>query len=117
LTRDFSPKLVSTYIFLINAFAAIVFLAPFLPRIPNEAIPIGLWIGFAGAIANVAFLAALHLVGSTNISVYLMLERPLIIICAAWILSEKLSLLQILGTFLVLVGIRMAQAIRRVPAP
>ena len=113
LTRDFTPKLVSTFVFLINAVAALVLIAPWQPMIPLQALPMGLWIGFAGAVANVAFIAALHLVGSTNISVFLMFERPFVIVAAALICHEKLSALQFAGTLLVLAGIQLAKAPRK----
>jgi drug/metabolite transporter (DMT)-like permease len=116
LTREFTPKLVSTFVFLINAVAALVLIAPWQPLIPLQALPMGLWIGFAGAVANVAFIAALHLVGSTNISVLLMFERPFIIVTAALVCHERLSLLQFTGTLMVLAGIQFAKAPRKSPA-
>lgn len=115
LTRDFEPPLVSTWVFWINALVAVLCIAPFLEPIPAGAYPLGLWIGLAAALANVAFLWAIKLVGSTNMSIFNLLQRPLVIVAAAVVLQEPMTWLQWVGVALVLWGLPMARAVR-VPA-
>ncbi|MBQ7529465.1 EamA family transporter [bacterium] len=109
LTADFEPPLISTWIFWINALVAILFIWPFQEPIPRESLPIGLWIGLAAAAANVAFLWAIKLVGSTNMSIFNLVQRPLVIIVAAIVLTDPLTWLQWLGVILVLAGIPLAR--------
>lgn len=113
LTKDFAPALISTWIFWINALVAIVFIWPFQEPFPKESLSIGIWIGLAAAAANVAFLWAIKLVGSTNMSIFNLLQRPLVIVAAAFILSDPLSLIQWLGVICVFVGIPLAKVQRR----
>lgn len=113
LTQDFPPKLVSTYIFLVNALAAVVFVAPFIEPIPTASLGIGLWIGSVAALANVAFVWAISMVGSTNMSMFNLIQRPLVIIAAALVLNEPLSPLQILGIVLVMTGIPLAKIVHK----
>jgi drug/metabolite transporter (DMT)-like permease len=107
-TAEFSPALVSTYIFLINGILTALFIAPWVGMPSSGTWVMGAWMGIAAAAANVAFLYALHLVGSTRISVVLMIERPVVILAAALILHEWLSIPQMIGVALVLLGIRFA---------
>ncbi len=116
LTGRYDPRLVSTWVFWINAAVAVLFLAPFLEPIPTEALPLGLWIGLAAALANVAFLWAIKLVGSTNMSIFNLIQRPLVIVAAALVLREPLTLGQGLGVALVLAGLPLARATRKSPA-
>jgi drug/metabolite transporter (DMT)-like permease len=111
--NKFPPALISTYMFFINGALVTLFLYPFAGKIPDAAWHIGAWMGFASACANVAFLFALHLLGSTRISIINILQRPAIIIAAAFILREPLTLLQGIGVALVLVGVQMAQVKRK----
>lgn len=113
LTKSFEPPLISTWIFWINALIAIIFVWPFQEPIPQESIPIGLWIGLAAAAANVAFLWAIKLVGSTNMSIFNLIQRPLVIVAASVILADPLTWLQWLGVVLVLVGIPLARIKKR----
>ena len=108
LTRDFKPITVSGYLFLINFVLALICF-PFIGSIDAFTWKISAWIGFAGAIANVAFLSALHLVGSTRISIITVLQRPLVILAAAILLKEPITLGQGIGIFLVLVGVQLAK--------
>lgn len=109
----FSPALISTYMFFINGALVAIFLYPFAGKIPDAAWHIGAWMGLASACANVAFLFALHLLGSTRISIINILQRPAIIIAAAIILREPLTILQGIGVALVLIGVQMAQVKRK----
>lgn len=112
VTREFKPVLVSSYIFLINGLVSLIVLGPFAGHLPLGALPIGIWTGLAAAVANVAFLTALHLVGSTNISIFNMLQRPLVIVAASLFLHEAMSLVQWIGVAMVLVGVPLANVKR-----
>lgn len=109
----FSPALISTYMFFINGIIVVLFFMPFVGSIPERAWQIGAWMGFASACANVAFLFALHLLGSTRISIINILQRPAIIIAAAFILREPLTIAQGIGVALVLIGVQLAQVKRK----
>ncbi|MBQ7502484.1 EamA family transporter [bacterium] len=109
LTGDFAPPLISTWVFWINALVAVLFIWPFQDPFPRESLGIGLWIGLAAAAANVAFLWAIKLVGSTNMSIFNLLQRPLVIVAASLILSDPMSLTQWIGVALVLGGIPLAR--------
>ena len=113
LTKSFEPPLISTWIFWINALIAIIFIWPFQEPIPRESIPTGLWIGLAAAAANVAFLWAIKLVGSTNMSIFNLIQRPLVIVAASLVLADPLTWLQWLGVVLVLAGIPLARIKKR----
>ncbi len=113
LTKVFAPALISTWIFWINALVAVLFIWPFQEPFPRESLSIGIWIGLAAAAANVAFLWAIKLVGSTNMSIFNLLQRPLVIVAAAIILSDPLSWVQWLGVACVFVGIPLAKVRRR----
>jgi drug/metabolite transporter (DMT)-like permease len=112
LTRAMDPRLISTWIFWINALVVVACVGPFIDPIPASALPIGLWIGVSAALANIAFLWAIKLVGSTNMSIFNLVQRPLVIVTAALVLQEPFSLIQSLGVALVLVGIPLARATR-----
>ncbi|MBX3136078.1 DMT family transporter [Candidatus Obscuribacterales bacterium] len=112
--KRFSPALISTYMFFINGAFVAAFLYPFAGKIPDGAWHIGAWMGLASACANVAFLFALSILGSTRISIINILQRPAIIIAAALILREPLTWFQGLGVVLVLVGVQMAQVKRKI---
>lgn len=112
VTKQFPPIIVSTYIFIVNALVSLLVIFPFLSPISSEGYGVGLWVGTAAAVANVAFLYALSIVGSTNMSVFNLLQRPIVLIVAALFLKEDLTNIQILGTILVLVGVRFAQVKR-----
>lgn len=112
VTSEISPLVVSNYIFLINAALTCVFLLPLVGSLPQTAWPIGMWMGLAGAIANVAFLMALFLVGSTRISIITMLQPPVVIVAAAVILKEPLTAMQVVGIIMVTLGIYLANVRR-----
>ena len=112
LTKTLEPATVSTWVFLINAALALAFIAPWAGLPPRAAWAVGSWIGLAGALANVAFIEALHRVGAARLSVFTLLQRPLVMVVAAVALREPLRALQIVGVAGVLAGVRLAQ-----PAP
>ncbi|MBX9690167.1 MAG: EamA family transporter [Candidatus Obscuribacterales bacterium] len=73
----------------------------------------GCWIGISAALANIAFVYALNMVGATRISVLTMTQRQLLIIAAAVLLHETVTNIQILGIALVMTGIQLAQVQRQ----
>ncbi|MEQ8223216.1 MAG: DMT family transporter, partial [Candidatus Eremiobacterota bacterium] len=111
-TRNFPPMQVSTYMFIMDAIVAVFFLPTVWPMSEKTWI-IGSIIGIAAAIANISFLMAIYFMGSTRMSVIGLLQRPLVIICAALILKEPLSAMQIAGIILVIAGIQMAKVTKR----
>lgn len=117
LTEEMDPLQVSTALFLVDAVLVLVLVAPFLPPVPATGWAIGIWIGLAAAAANVAFVAALHLVGATRMSLFNLLQRPMVIIAACLVLREPLGLLQVAGIVLTLGGIRLARVRKKPPLP
>src|SRR5690606_19053192 len=80
------PSKVSIAIFLLNAIFVGIFIFPWIPKISEKGLYLSLWMGIAAAMANLAFLTSIHLVGSVRMSIFDMLQRPLIIILATIIL-------------------------------
>lgn len=113
LTRRHPPLLISTTTFFINGIIVALLVLPWIWPIPTAAVGIGLWIGCSGALANVAFLAALQLIGATRISILNMLQRPLIIVVAAIVFHEPLTWAQIVGVVAVITGVQLARVRRR----
>jgi drug/metabolite transporter (DMT)-like permease len=109
LTTAFGPPVVSTWVFLINAAITSALVLPWSGLPPRAALPLGLWIGVAAAVANVAFLVALHRVGATRISIFTLLQRPFVMVAAALVLSEPLRATQVVGVAMVLAGVHVAQ--------
>ncbi len=87
-------------------------LLPWALPLGKDALLYGSWIGLSAALANLAFVYALNMVGSTRISVLTMVQRPLLIIAAAITLHETVSAIQAIGIVLVMVGIQLAQVKR-----
>lgn len=113
ITEEYAPVIISLYIFWINAVFVVFFFLPWAGSIPVSGWKIGLWIGFSAAVANVAFVAALHILGATRISIFNLLQRPLIMVAAAFILHEPLTWLQIIGIAVVLIGVHFAKVEKR----
>lgn len=111
LTAKYSPALSSIYTFLVQGTLTLGFL-PWMNGIPLKAVGLGVWIGLSSAVANIAFLSALNMVGSTRISVLTMLQRPLVIIFAAVALHESATPVQIVGIILVTIGVQLAKVHR-----
>ena len=108
VTKEVKPITISAYIFMINA-AIGVCLLPWVGKVDSYTWQLAAWIGFAGAIANIAFISALKLIGSTRISILTVLQRPLVIVLAALLLKEPLSYFQIAGIIMVLAGVQLAK--------
>lgn len=111
LTERVSPLICSASSFGICLIAS-AFLLPLAWPLPHSVWTFGVWIGVAAALANVAFLTALNRVGATRISVFTMLQRPLLIIAAALVLKEPVTLLQTAGIVMVLLGTHLARVRR-----
>ena len=109
VTARVPPVTVSTCIFLVHGVLAVCLLGPFISPIPAPALGIGLWLGVAAALANLAFLQAIQQVGSTNMSLFNLLQRPLVVVAAGLVLGESVAATQWLGLALVLLGVRWAQ--------
>jgi drug/metabolite transporter (DMT)-like permease len=110
LTNKYTPFVVSNYIFLINGIFIFLFVFPFVFKdLQLWSILVGIYGGIAGSIANIAFLYALNILGSTNVSLLNMLNQPTVILLSAIILKENLSLYQIVGIVLTIVGINIAK--------
>lgn len=117
LTETLTPATVSTWVFLINAVFALTFIAPWAGVPPRAAWAVGSWIGLAGALANVAFVEALHRVGAARLSVFTLLQRPLVMVFAAVALREPLRALQVVGVVGVIAGVRLAQPVPKTGEP
>jgi len=110
LTNKYTPFVVSNYIFLINGIFIFLFVFPFVFKdLQLGSILVGIYGGIAGSIANIAFLYALNILGSTNVSLLNMLNQPTVILLSAIILKENLYLYQIVGIVLTIVGINIAK--------
>lgn len=117
LCADFCPQLLVMWAFWINALVVAVGICPFVPFISRESLPLGLAVGLSAAVANTAFLWSIRLIGSTRISVFGLLQRPLIILATSLILAESLLWYQWLGIALVLAGLPLAKSERLETAP
>jgi drug/metabolite transporter (DMT)-like permease len=113
ITKKINPYLVSSYLFLINlCFGLIILLFLKNHKFYFCSWPIITWLGFSSAIANIAFIKAIHILGSTKTSILTLLQRPLVIFISAILLNESLSVLQITGIMLVILGVYIANKIK-----
>jgi drug/metabolite transporter (DMT)-like permease len=108
ILKKADPRLVSLNIFVINA-AVSVCLLPLLGPLNAAILPFTLWMGIAAALANLAFISAIKQLGATRMSVINLIQRPLIVVIAAFVLHESLGFAQIIGFALVMLGVQMAQ--------
>lgn len=111
LCDKYNAAISASFSYFIQGAVTLLFLPWALP-LGKNALVYGSWIGFAAALANLAFVYALNLVGSTRISVLTMVQRPLLIIAAAFTLHETVTPIQAAGIVLVMVGIQLAQVKR-----
>ena len=109
--RHADPRLVSLNIFVINALVSLCLIPCLGPidQINQGMLPFAVWMGVAAALANFAFVAAIKDLGATRMSVINLIQRPMIIIIAAFVLKESLGWPQVLGFVLVMLGVQMAQ--------
>ncbi|CAN5354000.1 hypothetical protein BH11CYA1_BH11CYA1_47120 [soil metagenome] len=108
ILQNADPKLISLNIFVINAVLSLCLL-PTMGPVNQAVLPFCVWMGVAAALANLAFIAAIKELGATRMSVINLIQRPLIIIIAAFVLKESLGWAQVLGFVFVMLGVQMAQ--------
>ncbi len=109
VTSAFGPPVVSFWMFVVNAVVSLTLVLPLAGLPPRGALPVGVVIGIAAAVANVAFLVAIHRLGATRVSVFTLLQRPFVMVLAAIVLGEPLGAVQVVGIALVLAGVHVAQ--------
>lgn len=107
LTQKVDPFTVSVSLFFFNGVLSLLLLP--LVNFSERAIPLGLWLGCAGVIANIFFLYAIKHLGSTRVSILSIIQRPLAIIFGAFLLNEIITPLQISGMALTFIGIYFAK--------
>ncbi len=113
ITSDHNAIYVSAACFVILGIASLFFL-PILGNISAYDIGYGIIVGICAALANVAFIKSLSLVGATRISVITMIQRPAFILIAALILHEVPTWLQLFGIVLVVAGVNFAKVKRAI---
>ncbi len=112
LTDEISPAVASACTMAVGAVFSLLFILPFNLDMPPKALYFGVWIGIAAGLANIAFLYAINTVGATRLSVITMLQRPLLIVAAALLLKEPVTIAQVIGIVLVIAGTQMARVKR-----
>ncbi len=112
LTDEINPAVASACTMAVGAVFSLLVILPFNANMPANAWYFGVWIGIAAGLANIAFLYAISSVGATRLSVITMLQRPLLILAAALVLKEPVTMPQIIGIVLVLAGTQMARVKR-----
>lgn len=115
LTDEISPAVASACTMAVGAIFSLAIILPFNFDMPANAWYFGIWIGIAAGLANIAFLYAINTVGATRISVITMLQRPLLIVAAALLLKEPVTIPQMIGIVLVIAGTGMARVTRLRP--
>lgn len=113
ITLEHNPIYVSAVCFVLLGIVSL-FCLPAVGKLSTYDMSFGLIVGISAAIANVAFIKSLSLVGATRISVITMIQRPAFILIAALILREVPTLLQLIGIALVAVGVVFAKVKRAV---
>lgn len=108
ILRQVDPRVMSLNIFVVNGVVSLL-LTPWLGAVNPSVIPFVLWMGVAGALANLAFIAAVKALGATRMSIINLIQRPLVVLIAALVLKEALGWPQVLGFILVMLGVQMAQ--------
>jgi drug/metabolite transporter (DMT)-like permease len=115
LCNEVMPIQISTYMFTINGILGLFFL-PFVQEPKLEILPFVVWLGLAGAVANIGFIFAIHVLGATKTSVISLLQRPMIIVLAAFFFKESLDELQVIGIVFVILGVWFAKS-EKTPVP
>ncbi|MEZ0313092.1 MAG: DMT family transporter [Myxococcota bacterium] len=106
-----APAVVSSWVMTVQGVCAVLVVGPLVRTFPPAAVVASLWTGVFAALANVAFLKAMQLVGATRVSIFTLLQRPLVIGVAALLLDEPMGLMQWLGTGLVIAGMLAARGL------
>ncbi len=115
ITSKVDAIYVSALCFLILGVLSFAFV-PFIGHVSHYDVGYGVVVGICAALANVAFIKSLSLVGATRISVITMIQRPGFILIAALILKEVPTWLQVVGILLVVIGVNFAK-VRRAAIP
>lgn len=109
ITESYSSKLISAWMFVI-CLAISLGCLPFIGSVSKEGIFIGAGLGAAAVIANITFVKSIQLLGSTRMSIISLIQRPVVIFLAAFLLKEPLTAIQIIGIIMVIIGISIAKA-------
>jgi drug/metabolite transporter (DMT)-like permease len=124
LTAVVEPQIASTWFFVLNGLLTVSLLPviagldgasgslAWLAGFPDQVLMIAAWAGVASVLANIMFLRAVKILGSTRMSIFDLLQRPLVIVLAAVILGEQVTWTQVVGFILVVLGVRMAKVTR-----
>lgn len=108
------PQHISRYIFYINGLLSIIGAALFWEPITPLILPIAASTGAFAALANFVFIGAIQLLGATRMSIFDLLQRPIVVIAAVVLLNERLTLLQGVGLIAVMVGVPLARVKKRI---
>ena len=120
ITRDHNSIYISAYCFVILGLLSIIGLPYALAFMPSNGtitahdLGYGVVVGICAALANIAFIKALSLVGSTRISIITMIQRPALLLIVALILREMPTWLQGIGIAFVIIGMNFAKVKRAV---
>lgn len=107
LGKRHAPSVISSHAYLVAALLSLG-LVPFAGDTSSSMWLAGGWIGISAAVSNVAFVAAVTALGAARVSLALLLQRPLVIACAAVVLGEALTAMELVGVTLVIVGVGLA---------
>ncbi|MCA9667056.1 MAG: DMT family transporter [Myxococcales bacterium] len=113
VTDRHTPSVVSTWVFASGGLLALVVVTPLAGMPPAAAWWAGGWTGVAAAVANVGFVTVIEVFGAARASLWMLLQRPLVIAIAALWLGERPGPLQIAGIVAVLLGVWLGQTARR----
>ncbi len=116
LAATSDPALISSWIYLVHGALALVLIAPVVGMPSSAAWSAGCWTGIAAAVSNVAFVAALAGLGAARASVVMLLQRPIIVIAAAVVLTEPLGIEECVGITLVVAGVVLSKPPSPAPA-
>ena len=108
LTQNLNPLTISAFLFAFNGILSILIL-PFVTVNSKGSLSLAIWLGFAGVMANIAFLYAIKHLGSTRVSVLSIIQRPIAVLLGVVLLNERLSILQATGMLLIFIGIYYAK--------
>jgi drug/metabolite transporter (DMT)-like permease len=117
LAGSVEHPVISSWVYLVHGAIALVLLAPWTGPPPASAWTAGVWTGVAAAISNVAFVGAIAGLGAARASVIMLLQRPIVVVTAALVLSEPLGVEEYVGTTLVVLGVALSTVPKRVVAP
>ena len=124
LTKIVEPQVASTWFFAVNGLVTLALLPicvqvddaadtiAWIQHFPPRVFYIAAWSGVAAVGANILFVKAVKALGATRMSIFDLLQRPLVVLFAAAILGESLNWSQAVGFVLVMIGVRYAKVVR-----